>query len=740
MRVHAVLYHQGALGTAGVRALEAREGLSSPFEVRVRVEVADPDVDLEAALWTSAHVEIRAVDTDEPLRHLDGVVEEARYLGPSAHHHARHGYELVLRPAVHALRYRVRSRIFQDLSVVAVVKQVLADAGVPTDTTVWDAQEGAPREYITQWKESELDFVCRLLEAEGIFFWFEHDAAGHVMVIADRDAVARPVDGASTYVVGHNDVAAQDPMVLFDVEIESRTTSDAVVLRDWNWETPDLVPQGAATADGLGFEIYEHPGGFEERTGGDYYAGIRLTEQLCRRGVLRGRGVDPRLMVGRWLSLSCERPVERSGDYVLLELVTEYAAHAERDPAHGGSYVCGFEAIPRGTVIRPARRTPTPRAHGKESAVITGPAGDEIHVDERGRVKVHFYWDREGAVDDTASCWIRVQQLNSQGSMMLPRVGWEVDVGFLYGDPDRPVVLQKLYNEETLPPYALPANLMQSALQSASSPGGGGTNEIRMNDDGGAQELFVHAQKDYDCMAGHDMTEEVAVDAMTQIGGTSGNAVGVDEIVDIGGNQSWSVTGGLVLDTAASKTVSVGGSDTWGIAAVYTSKADGSRTDTIGGLKNILSGKASETFNASHALTVGGVYSINAGGPIVEATAGNKTETVGGAKLELISGSKAENIGVGKLLTCGLCKVDAGATMSVTAKGAIAHTVGGTITIKAGGDVAISGSSVTMTVGRAKLTGGGSRVTANPGTVKIKASSVGASSANVKVSGTVKYK
>src|SRR5690606_3585522 len=148
-------------------------------------------------------------------------------------------------------------------------------------------------------------------------------------------------------------------------------------------------------------------------------------------------------------------------------------------------FEAAFTAIPAEHPYRPPRTLRRPRVHGKESAVVTAPPGEEIHVDDMGRIKVHFYWDREQPVDDTASCWVRTQQQNTTGAMFLPRVGWEVDIGFLHGDPDRPVMLQKMYNDEEKPPYELPGNLVQSSLRTSSSPGGGGTNELRLNDANG---------------------------------------------------------------------------------------------------------------------------------------------------------------------------------------------------------------------------------------------------------------
>jgi type VI secretion system secreted protein VgrG len=372
--------------------------------------------------------------------------------------------------------------------------------------------------------------------------------------------------------------------------------------------------------------------------------------------------------------------------------------------------------------------------------VVTTPGGEEIHCDALGRIKVHFYWDREGALDDTASCWVRVQQQNTATSLVIPRVGWEVDVGFEFGDPDRPVVLQKLYNRETLPPYELPASLARSALQSSTSPGGGGTNEIRLDDTAGAMEFFVHAQRNLKVMVGHDHTDTVGVDASAQVGAASTESVAGTESITVGGHQSASVTGSVTLETVGARTVSVGANDETGVTAMYGVKTAGARTESIGGLMNVLAQQVSETFNASHTATIGGAQSINSAKGVAFSIAGGHTELVGAAKVEAARGAKQENIGAAKSLTAGIVRWKTGGDMTVASEGAMAWNIGGPMQIKAGGAVTLSGSSVTLNIaGSAKLLAG-AKVQATPASVKIQGGTVGGDGAEIKVSGTVHSK
>jgi len=719
-----------------ISRFEVREGLSQLFTVEVVCISGDPDWDLASLPGTEACVAL--LEDGEPSRRFHGMVEEAELVGRRGDLFA---YRLKLMPRLQALAHRVRSRIFQDRSVVAIVREVLSGAGIPDDAVSWRVTEGPPREYCTQWRESELSFLLRLLEEDGIFFWFEHSDSGHVLHFGEGPAAHAPIDGAPglSFRSWEN---PDEPLreIVTAVTYTARHVPDAVMLRDWDWRSPQ-GPSEARHAAGTGaFEHYEFPVPFSSAQDGKLRAQDRLAAARVVQRTLRGETPSPRLAPGRLFQLFDAEPAAINGEYLLREV-----RHTFENPGAGitgaleSSYRAALTAMPAELEFRPPHVTPRPRVAGKELAVVTGPPGEEIHVDRFGRVKVHFYWDREGKVDDTSSCWIRVQQQNTSGSQVLPRVGWEVEVGFLYGDPDRPLVLQKLYNAETLPPYALPDNLMQSSLQSSSSPGGGGTNEIRMNDGGGAMEFFVHAQKDLSVEAGNNLTEQIAVDETVQVKSDCTSTVAGTEDVCVGGNQSASITGAAVQTTTGARSVEVGAMDQWGVGGMHAVNVKGARTEDIGGLMNVLAQKVTETFNADLSTGVGGVLSINSVGPIVESVKGNKTETVAGAKLEIIGKAKAENVGLAKALTAGLVKVKTGKDLSMEAGAAMAITTGGPMAIKCGGDFNISGRSVTINVGKATVEAG-SKLSATPASLKVEGSTVGGDGAQVKLKGTVHYK
>lgn len=742
MRIRAYIDHAGLPAETTVLRAHVQEGLSELFDVQLEFACDTPDLDLTALLGTAGALILEPTDAEGTVapRCFHGVVEEAEFLRQRAVQGLV--YRLRLRPSLHGLAYRIRSRIFQDKTAVEIIQAVFEGAGLPAESASWQlSSDYVKREYCTQWKESELAFVLRLLEDEGLFFWFEHGPTEHVLKLADSSVAYTPIEGASALPFTRRRLAEAETECVTELVFSTRLSQDAFTARDWNWQTPaepleaeELLDQGGA------YRRYEYPGFFSGPSDGTRRAGNRLSELSQERRVLEGRSNSLRLCPGRIFTVMDALPAALCQEYLLLQVSHDYALEqTQQGPV--AAYGTRLRAIPaNGADFRPPRRTPRPRAWGKESAVVTGPPGEEIHVDESGRIKVHFYWDREGAVDDKASCWLRVQQQNTSGALLLPRVGWEVEVGFLNGDPDRPIVLHKLYNQETMPPYGLPDERTQSSLQSSTSPGGGSTNELRMQDGNGGMEFYLHSSKDLKLVTGNNLTEEISNNAKEEVGVQRASLVGGSESVDVGANQALSVTGDATLDTAASKTVDVGAMDDWGITGNMTVTVSGSRTETIGGPMNVLANHVLESFNASCDRTVGAALSINSATAIVEAVGAAKSETVGGAKIELLKGPKSENIGAAKALTTGVAQLKAGEDILVEAEGAVAITAAGPITEKVGKDFAMSAKQIQITApGGAKLKGGGKQFTLSGSTLTVDAEGL-KGGVKMELKGKINYK
>jgi type VI secretion system secreted protein VgrG len=738
MKVIATLSMQDLPEGSRVVTLDAEEALSRVYQVVVGFVCQDPDLDLKALLWTEAAVQLEDRD-GSGTRLFHGVIEEAASAGVRQELQL---YRLTLRPFLSGLRTRVRSRIFQDLSAVEAIQKVLKGAGIPADRAKQKLKRTyLKREYLTQWRESERDFVLRLLEDEGIVFSFDHADDAHTLVLEDDGASRDAIEGDASLPFQPFPERADGREFVTAATVTTRLVPTAATERDWDPRAPNAPREAVEKASSdAALEIVEDPAGFREQAEGSRRARIRLEALRWPKLVLAAETNSLRLQPGRLFDLTDIQPSGLQRRWLLLSVWHHYIDQGFLAGEAGQTrYQARFECIPDDVPFRAPLTTPRPRIFGKESAVVVGPAGEEIHVDTQGRVKVHFYWDREGKIDDKASCWIRVQQMNTTGTMVLPRVGWEVAVGFLHGDPDRPVILQKLYNHETMPPYALPDNLHQSSLQSSSSPGGGGTNEIRMSDGAGGMEFFVHAQRDFSLMAGNAFTEEIQVDSSEQV--TSDASLHVDggAQVQIGANQTEGVSGSWTHETVGQRTVKVGAIDQWGVGALHTVKVAGDRTETVGGLQNVLASKVTETINGDYQLTVGGALCFASAGPMVEAVAGKKTETIGGAKVELVRKARAESVGSGKVLTAAVVKIKTGQDLKISAEAALAMTVGGPLSITCDKDFALSGKSVTFVVGKAVLDAG-AKLTVTPGSAKVEADSLGGGASDVKIKGKINYR
>ncbi len=738
MQVRAFLTLNALPHDADVVRFTARESLSSLFEVDVRFVCDTPDLDLQASLWTLAALSVLDDEGVDP-RWFHGVVEEIDYEGARS---GRHVYRATLRPRLHGLAYRRRSRIFQDKTAIEVVQRVIRDAGLPAARFDWSrlTADYDPRPYCVQYRERELDFVRRLLEDEGVYWWFEHTADDHTMVFVDNPA--------------SHTILAGDPVIPFartehqgrarctDLVFTQQPTTDTWRSRDWNPTNPDRPREGRHQMEGGGgFAHDEYPGRFDDDPNALRMATNRLDAVQATTEVLRGRTNVRRVMPGRIFSLAGVRQSAHCRDWLVTAVEHRYDDRGLLGDAGATTYELHFEAIPSDTVFRPALVTPKPRAWGKDGAVITGPSAEEIHVDDMGRVKVHFYWDREGAVDDTATCWIRVQQQNNSGAMLLPRVGWEATVGYLDGDPDRPVVLQKVYNRETMSPYEQPSNSTQTALQTATSPGGGSTNEVRLQDGNGGMEFFVHASKDFRLVAGHDLHEAIDVDSNEEVGIDLTCAVGSNQSVHVGGNCAQSVTGSCTSEIVGSRTVSIGANDDWGVKTCQSITVTGSRTETIGSVMNVLANTVTETFNANCTRTVGAALMINSAIAIAESVTGTKTEKIGGVRLEVVRKSYAENIRTLKTLASGAAVIKSGADIQSSAQGALAYTVGGPVVEKCGDAWNLGARAVLINVGMLDFSAGGSSLKCSGGSIKFKGGGLSVKgTVSVKLKGNIDFK
>ena len=713
---------------ASVRRFTADESLSRPY--RVEVEFASADAGFVVAELIGERALATLVDGRGRARHLDGFVEAARFVG---HTGTLFHFRIEIVPLLATLRHREDCRIFQEMSSIDVVKQVLADAGVD-ERVDWRLESDYPaREYIVQYRETDLSFVQRLIEDEGIFFYFEHSEEGHALVFADHpDAFAAqpdldPVRFSMVQGLGED----SEPLAVFAREHRLRPSS--VHIRDFDFISPQVKPEAAASAPAPHpLEVYEYPGGLRTADGqGERRAAARLKELRRDADVSFGESEATGLCPGIPFSVNGASEPCCNGDFV----VTELSTRGEQGLDGEANIACHnrFQAIPAGANFAPPRRVPRPRIRGLQTGIVTGPTNEQqaIHTDEHGRVKVRFHWDRSGIGDDRSSCWLRVGQLGLGGSMIIPRVGWEVAIAFQEGDPERPFVCGRLYNGKHKPLIDLPAKATASALKSLSTPGAAGCNVMGTDDAGGSQGFELSGQKDTNSYVGADKTESVGVDEKHSIASNLSSTVGAAETWNIGANQSINVGNALQVKTAA-QTISVGGSETVGAEANYIEAIGGARNYSIGGSRITISNGVRNLVNGSFTRNVGAVQVNISASAINDGLGSTYDETVGAVKAEIIRGDSAENVGGDKLLTSSAAELHMVASLNLDAAN-VSRTVGGVHLTKAGGNYEVSAPEIALVGGVGQFTGGGSSLKLNGGPVVATGSAITIESGLVRV-------
>jgi type VI secretion system secreted protein VgrG len=516
------------------------EGLSSLFEFKVELACENQDIDFAEVVGKPARLIIQG---ELAPRFLSGIVSRFEQIQELPRYAV---YRATVVPLVWRLTQRYDCRIFQKLDTTSILKKVFAAAGVPADRVrfVLDGTYES-RDYCVQYRESDWAFVSRLMEEDGIFYFFEHEADKHVLVIADGAPALKPMDGGEVLPFRRETKMVVEEEHVSRFRFTEEVRSGKVTLRDFKFRQPELLMEVEKQAEvDADLEVYDYPGEYQDPGSGSTAKGqtiarVRLQAWQATKRVGQGRSDCERLCPGRMFTLE-----EHSrGDYNARYLITSVRHHGSQpqvldEESQGGefSYSNRFMCIPAKVPYRPARVTPRPQVRGVQTAVVVGPPGEEIHVDEWGRVKVQFHWDRQGKKDEHSSCWVRVSQLwagEVWGGMFIPRIGQEVLVDFIEGDPDRPIIIGRVYNAKNPTPYELPALKTRSTIKSSSSPGGEGYNELRFEDAKGQEQIFMHAERNMDVHVKNDSFESILHNRHQTIGsqGKKGKVGDQNELV-----------------------------------------------------------------------------------------------------------------------------------------------------------------------------------------------------------------
>ncbi len=534
------------------------EGLSVPFSFELNLVSESNTIAFDQIIGNNITISIG--EDEASARFFNGIVSRfSQDTGTGDTGLARYSATVV--PWFWLLSKTTNSRIFQDKSVPEIVEELFTEKGF-NDFRMELDETYEPKEYCVQYAETDFNFVSRLLEQEGIFYFFEHENGVHTMVLGDAPAKhpVCPMNESVSYRSGSTGGSTQEDYIT-DLDKWQEIRIGKYTVNDFNFESPNndlLVGVVSQTPLGPGVrDVYDFPAEYKTREEGERLANIRMQAEEVRTTSFSGSSTRRGFSGGHKYDLSGGhyRNEMNEKTYVLTSV-----NHSSSEPAggsggsEGGSsftYTNRFTCVPFEVPYRPAFITPKPMIPGVQTAIVVGPDGEQIHTDEHGRVKVQFLWDKARTFDDTSSCWIRVSQSfagTAWGGIFLPRVGHEVIVDFLEGDPDRPIITGRVYNGSNTPPYTLPVNKTISTIKTISVPDNGGVNEIRFEDKADEEQLFIQAQKTFDTRVNDKSREYVGENRHLIVIEDQLEKADGDKHLTIGGDHKEKVSGTISVE------------------------------------------------------------------------------------------------------------------------------------------------------------------------------------------------
>ena len=626
-----------------LKSMSGTEHLGRMFRYDLELLSEDPNIAYADILGQNVTIRLELAGTD--TRYFNGYINRFSYVG------AQDGLARYRATAVPWLWFLTRTadcRIFQEKTVPEIVKQVFRDHGL---TDFEESLSGSYRtwEYCVQYRETDFNFVSRLMEQEGMYYYFKQENGKHTMVLSDSASSHDPVQNYETikyYPPGTG--AGREKEYISDWTVDFEIQPGMYALNDFDFKVPtkalvaqSQIPREHAASE---FEIYDYPGEYFEYGDGETYSKARIEELHAQHEIGRGATNARGMTCGAMFDLANFPRDDRNKKYLITSASYQLESDAfGSDSGDGGEpFSCSFTVIDAQQPFRPARVTPKPAIQGPQTAIVVGKSGEEIWTDEFGRVKVKFHWDRYSAADENSSCFIRVAQVwagKKWGAMYIPRIGHEVIVDFLEGDPDRPMIVGRVYNGANTVPYELPANQTLSGIKSNSSKGGGGFNEIRFEDKKGEEQIFVHAEKQMDIRVKESRYE----------------TIGAERHLTVGGNKKDKISG------------------------EHHDKVEKFRATEIGETLSVtVGGDVSEKFDANHSeITTGDIY-LKGANIVIEADT-NITLKVGGSHIAIESS--------------GIAAVGS-STMDVEAK--VVKVQGKTTTVEGSASTTIKGGSVSI--------------------------------------------
>lgn len=672
-----------------VRSIQGKEEMGELFVFQLELISKNNDLKFDNVVGQQVTTTLVLEDGE---RHFNGYITEFRYLGWDG---VYTNYHATVRPWFWLLTRTNDCRVFQKITVPDIIKEVFKINNMVDFRFNLNAKY-REWDYCVQYNESDFNFLSRLMEMEGIYYFFEHTDKKHVLVLADD------VSAHSTF-PGFAEIQFNSEMERLGQTFDSLDTWSAIqnimpakyASKVYDFENPkaDLLAKYNPSKKGHVWpiedpEIFDYPGDFINRNEGTNYVEIRLQELQCQQERMRASGGCRGLSPGYRFTLKDYPRDDQNKEYLTISVKHEINNNAffggEGDI--GPVYRCNVEVMAKDKLpFRTHRKTPKPRVQGPQTAVVVGPSSEEIYTDEYGRVIVQFHWDRYGTSDENSSCWVRVSQLwagTKWGGIHIPRIGQEVIVSFLEGDPDQPLITGSVYNANCMPPYALAGNKTQSGIKSRSTMEGGpdNFNEIRMEDMKGSEELYIQAEKDENILVKNNKGEKVGNNETIDIGNNRVEVVGNDETITVKHDRKEQVENDETLDVGKNRKRTVGVNETVSIGEDRKHNVGKNETITIADDQNVEIGKnMGVAVGKNRDLAVEGDHSVKVGK--------NESRDVG-KKLVIKAGTSI-------LLECGKASIALKKNGDIKIKGKNLVIEGsGKIGVKASSTVKIKGSQV----------------------------------------------
>ncbi|MGF1696315.1 type VI secretion system tip protein VgrG [Vibrio lamellibrachiae] len=673
-----------------VESFQVIEELSKPFQVSLSLLSLDSDITFDSLIRQPGTLDIFGQGTGK-ARVFNGIVNEVRYLG-QGRRFAR--YQLVLVPEVWFLSQRQDCRIFQRKTAPEIIAEVLDDAKV-TNYRMELSGSYASKEYVLQYRETDLHFVQRLMAEHGLWYYFDHSGSNHSMVIVDScDAVeelsSTPLNssyiGPVTYHSDGGGVADREH--IFDLELVNRVKTGHVTYTDYNYEHPN-IPQKMESQGELDqdLKLFDYPGRYVDPNVGQIRAEEWLSDHLADNQQINASSDVMRLATGYGFFIGEHPRSNINRDYLILAIThsgQDPQVHEDESNGLPTTYSNQFVCIPRDVEFK-APKLPAPVVDGPQTAVVVGPSGEEIYTDSLGRIKVQFHWDRYGDSDEHSSCWIRVSQSMAAptwGAVYLPRIGHEVVVTFLEGDPDRPLVTGAVYHGLHFPPYSLPENKTRTTFRTQTHKGSG-FNELSFEDEANQEEVYIHAQKDMSTKVLNDRFRDIGQDEFLKVHRHQTNEVHGDHKETIEGHKTTTVNSTFTETVEQDVSVTYNANETQYVKNNTSLDIGDNRTTVIGKNDDLDVGQNSN-------LVVGGSRSADVSNDDNQTVGGNLTVSVdknisykSDASTQVIS---SDNI----ILKTGASSLSMSSDGTINLSGVSITIEGSTKVIVKGADVAIN--------------------------------------------------